>query len=51
MEASRTFRVPVGDLAARSGVPFTGVARRQAIPTRRSDRVCCDRTASSPVRG
>jgi hypothetical protein len=35
MEASRTFRVPVGDLAAGSGVPFTGVARRQAIPTRR----------------
>jgi hypothetical protein len=34
MKASRTFRVSVGDLAARSGVLFTGVGRRQAIPTR-----------------
>ena len=28
------FRVPVGDLSARSGVPFTGVGRWQALPTR-----------------
>ena len=36
MKASRTFRASVGDLAARSGVPFTGVGRWQAIPSRRS---------------
>ncbi len=34
MEASRTRRVPVRELAAGSGVPFTGIAPWQALPTR-----------------
>jgi hypothetical protein len=36
MQASRTFTVRAGDLAARSGVPMAGIVRWQASPTRRS---------------
>ena len=48
MEATRTFTARAGNMAPRSGVLYTGVARQQASPTRRSVRLC--RTVWAAVR-